>query len=342
MGMQDSYASHLGLGVAGSPLADTRLIRLLPADESLLARCWGQQATLRQVMPDAGLTHAVDFVARHLARQTVGIAFGGGGARGFAHIGVMKRFLERGVPLDYMAGCSIGVIPPGMHLIGKSFAEMEETFLQLQPQLTRWSVPRTSLFSNRALARVSHDMGGALCFEDLPLPFAMVAVDLAARTKVVLDRGPLWQAALASIALPGIFPPMVIGNQVLVDAALHEPVPVSTVRGMGADILLAVELSPQEQMMRPHAMQEAAEAEREQWQRGARSPHIVELLLRSFEMAMATISTHSVREADVVIRPQVHHVPLRQFSQGRKFVAAGSEAVEDALPALRQRLPWLS
>src|SRR5581483_2601882 len=94
IGAQDRYATQLGIGLAGTPLTNARLERLLPADLPLLERCWQQRASLSQLMPGAQLTKAIDFVARFIARQTVGIAFGGGGARGFAHIGVLKRLLE--------------------------------------------------------------------------------------------------------------------------------------------------------------------------------------------------------------------------------------------------------
>lgn len=346
MGVQDRYAAQLGLGVAGTPLADARLTRLLPADTPLLEQCWQQQATVGQVAPDAPLTKAVDFVARHIARQTVGIAFGSGGARGFAHIGIMKRLLEHGVPLDYIAACSIGVLASGMYLMGRSFTEIEETFLQMRQHINHWSFPRTSILSNKSLKRALRDLCGTLCFEDLPIPFAMVAVDLTTRTGVVLDRGPLWQAGLASVALPGIFPPVVIGKQVLMDAGMHDPVPISVVRKMGADILVAAELSvqapptPMTESARSTLTESGAEGSEKKGRAGL--PHIVDVLLRSYDVAMATISMHSVREADVVISPRLHRISLRQFSEGHQFVMAGYEAARDALPALQKRLPWLS
>ncbi|HKV01495.1 MAG TPA: patatin-like phospholipase family protein, partial [Ktedonobacteraceae bacterium] len=164
---------------------------------------------------------------------------------------------------------------------------------------------------------------------------------LATRAGVLLDRGLLWQAALASVALPGIFPPVLVGEHILMDAGMHDPVPIRLVRKMGADILLASELGGQE----PPALESATpwleEALRSQPQKRSRSPHIVDLLLRTYDLAMATIGMHSIREADIVIRPTLHRISLRQFSEGRKFVAAGREAVEQAMPELRKRLPWL-
>jgi NTE family protein len=330
IGVQDRYAAQLGRPIT----------HLLPADMPLLERCWEQQATLRQQAGEVELTNAVDFVARHIAHQTVGIAFGGGGARGFAHLGVLERLLHYGIPLDYIAACSSGIIAPGMYLIGKTITESEEIFLEIQRHIVQWSFPRTSIFSNKGLKRMLREYCGDLRFEDLKTPFSTVAVDLSTRAGVVLDRGLLWQAALASVSLPGIFPPVLVGEHILMDAGMHDPVPIRLVRKMGADILIASELGGQE----PPALENAApwfEESPYKELKPARSPHIIDLLLRTYDLAMATIGMHSIREADVVIRPRLYRISLRQFSEGRKFVAAGREAVEQSLPELRKRLPWL-
>ncbi len=331
IGVQDSYSAILGHTIT----------HLLPADFDLLEQCWDQQATLQQMTGVAELTKAVDFVARYIARQTVGIAFGGGGARGFAHLGVLERLLQYGIPLDYIAACSSGIIAPGMHLIGKSTVESEEIFLEIQRHIVQWSFPRTSIFSNKGLKRLLREHCGDLRFEDLLIPFATVAVDLSMRAGVVLDRGLLWQAALASVSLPGIFPPVLVGDHILMDAGMHDPVPIRLVRKMGADILIASELGGQE----PPALESATpwlEEASHKDLKSTRSPHIIDLLLRTYDLAMATIGMHSIREADIVIRPKLHRVSLRQFSEGRKFVAAGRESVDQALPELQKRLPWLT
>ena len=328
MGMQELYGRQIG----------HKVTRLLPADQDLLERCWQKRETPRQIVPEGALTRAIDFVARYIAHQTVGIAFGGGGARGFAHLGVLDGLLTHGVPLDYIAACSSGIITPGMYLIGKSIAESEEIFMEIQRHIVQWRIPRTSIFSNRGVQQMLHRLCGERRFEDLTTPFAMVAVDLSTRSGVVLDHGLLWQAGLASVALPGIFPPVVIGEHILVDAGMHDPVPIRLLRRMGADILLASELGGQE----PPALENAAAWMEERQDRvDTRSPHIIDLMLRTYDLAMATIGMHSIREADVVIRPKLYRISLRQFSEGRKFVASGREAVEQALPALQKRLPWL-
>ena len=338
IGLQEHYTSALHHPVT----------RLLPADNALLELGWQAQQPLHRIAPRAELTLTTQFVARHIAHQTLGIAFGGGGARGFAHLGVLERLLYHGIPLDYISACSSGIITPGMYLIGKSLAESEEIFLNIQRHLVQWRFPRTSIFSNKGMKRILEQLCGDMRFEDLTTPFAMVAVDLTTHSGVVLDHGPLWQAALASVALPGIFPPIRIGEHILVDAGMHDPVPIRLIRQMGADILLASELGEQEPLSLTSATPWIREAEAAQANslkgkkaKKERSPYIVDVLLRSYDVALATVGMHSIREADIIFRPKLHHVSLRQFSEGRKFIAAGREAVEMALPELRKRLPWL-
>ncbi|GHO93333.1 hypothetical protein KSF_033810 [Reticulibacter mediterranei] len=326
IGLQDHHAQQVGQTIK----------RLLPMDDALLQESWQQQQALSQLAPRAALSQAVQFVARHIAQQTVGIAFGGGGARGFAHVGVLAGLLEHGVPLDYISSCSIGTLAPGMHLMGKSLAEIEQAFLQIQQHIVQWRFPRTSVFSNRGIRMMLRSLCSDIRFEDLETPFAVVAADLSTRSGVVMERGPLWLAGLASVSLPGIFPPVIVGDHILVDAGMHDPVPIRLVRQMGADILLASELGEQEPPALTNATTWLQQAEKR-----PRAPHIVDTLLRSYDLAMATVGMHSIREADVVIRPKLHRVSLRQFSEGRKFILAGREAVEQVLPALRQRLPWL-
>ncbi|MFL5655310.1 MAG: patatin-like phospholipase family protein [Ktedonobacteraceae bacterium] len=330
IGVQDRYARRLGRSVT----------RLLPADTPLLEESWERRIALSEAAPHSVLTRAVDFVARHIAQLTVGIAFGGGGARGFAHLGAFERLLHYGIPVDYLAGCSIGTLPPSLYLMGKSFAESEALFLDIQHHVIRWGFPRMSIFSNRGLKRELQKRCGDLRFEDLLTPLAMIALDLTTRKEVVLDRGPLWLAVLASISIPGIFPPVTIGNHMLIDAGVHDPVPTRAVRKMGADILLSIDVDDREPLSLESATPWMEEANYT-LSRKSLSPHMVDVLLRAYEVSVSTINMHSDLEADVVIRPQTRSVSLLQFTRGPHLVAEGREAVEQSLPALRALFPWL-
>ncbi len=328
--LQDRYGKQLGRSVT----------RLLPADTPALEESWQRQMALSEAAPHSVLTQAVDFVGRHIAHLTVGIAFGGGGARGFAHLGAFERLLHYGIPVDYLAGCSIGVLPPTLYLMGKTFAESEQLFLDIHRHIVHLGVPRMSIFSNRGLKRVIRSHSRDLRFEDLPAPLAMVAVDLATRTEVVLDRGPLWLATLASVAIPGIFPPITIGKHMLIDAGMHDPVPTRAARKMGADILIGVDVDDREPLSLESATPWLEEAHYAPTRKSL-SPHFVDVLLRAYEISVSTINMHSNLEADVVICPQTRDVSLLQFARGPHLVVAGREAVEQSLPALRALFPWL-
>lgn len=330
IGVQDRYERRLGHSIT----------RLLPADTSLLDESWKGRTALCEIAPHAALTQAVDFVARHIAHLTVGIAFGGGGARGFAHLGAFERLLRYGIPVDFLTGCSIGVLPPSLYLMGKSFAESEALFLDIHRHIMRPGLSCVSIFSNRGLKREIRRHCGDVRFEDLTAPFAMIALDLSTRTEVLLDRGPLWLAALASVSLPGIFPPITIGNHMLIDAGMHDPVPTRAARKMGADILLGLDVDDRKPLSLESATPWMEEAKYTP-ARKSLSPHMIDVLLRACEVSQSTINMHSDLEADVVIRPQTHSVSLLQFSKGPQLVAAGREAVEQALPSLREVLPWM-
>ena len=171
--------------------------------------------------------------------------------------------------------------------------------------------------------------------------YRVLLVDKARFPSDTVSTHVIWQAGLASVSMPGAFPPVLVGTRFLIDAGMYDPVPVSVVKEMGADILIASALRGQN-LAYAGATSMLDGKEHNQKKRAPRSPHIVDLLLGSYSIAMTTISTHSMREADAVIQPKLHRVPLYQFSGGHKFVAAGYEAVEEALPALQKQLPWLA
>src|SRR5258708_2901231 len=133
---------------------------------------------------------------------------------------------------------------------------------------------------------------------------------------------PIWQAGLASVSVPAVFPPVLIGKHALIDGGMHDPIPVSVIKEMGADILIASALRGQN-LVHGSATDTLPRTQHNRHKRAPRSAHIVDMLLHSYSIAMTTISMHSMREADVVIQPKLHRVPLYHFSEGHKFVMAG-------------------
>jgi len=182
-------------------------------------------------------------------------------------------------------------------------------------------------------------MGPTVQFRELAIPFAAIATDLATGREVILQSGLVWRAVQASVSIPGIFPPTVIADRYLVDGGLVNPVPGRTVRDMGADIVVAVDL------MSPTALAEVTEGPRT----GSvtvprrRAPNLVEMLWRSTEIMQGEITVRSAAMADVTIQPKLGRSRWSDFShRGRSFIAAGEEAARGALPELRRLLPFLT
>ena len=312
-------------------------VRRLPEDSSLLQQMLRQEGPFTEARPGSPLSRAVSRLARHIGEMEVGLALSAGGARGLAHVGVLRVLEENAVPIDYIAGCSIGAVVGGLYAGGMSPAEIERRLPEAYRKLIRWTVPFTSIWSDAGLRQVLRKAQPTAQFQHLAIPFAAIATDLASGHEVVLQDGLLWPAVQASVSVPGIFPPTVIAGRYLVDGGLVDPVPSHVVRAMGANIVVAVELT-----------NSAARAERTasplrgSAKPGGRAPNLVEMLWRSNEIMQGEITARSAATADVTIQPRLGRSRWSDFRhRGRSFVAAGEEAAKDALPELRRLLPFL-
>jgi NTE family protein len=186
-------------------------------------------------------------LARRIARRRVGLALGGGGARAFAHIGVLDVFERAGIPIDVLAGTSGGAIVAGMAARDWDSARIAEFLL---PRWTRrgvidWGlIPWVSLLRGRKLERIGRDAGEGLRLEELTRPFVAVATDLVTGDEVRLRRGDGWTAVRASLTVPGVFPPVRVGDRYLVDGGAINNLPADAAREAGADIVIGVNVSP--------------------------------------------------------------------------------------------------
>ncbi|MBR3921936.1 MAG: patatin-like phospholipase family protein, partial [Kiritimatiellae bacterium] len=175
----------------------------------------------------------------------VGIALGGGGARGIAHLGVYQRLVEIGVPIHCIAGTSIGAIVGAIVAAGNLDAALEwcsePDWKKLPKLMLETSLTSKALTPGRRVEELLDGLIVAKDFKDLKIPFAAVATDLHTGEKVVMKEGNLLSAVRASMSIPGVFPPVERDGRVLVDGQLVDPVPVSVCRAMGADAVIAVD-----------------------------------------------------------------------------------------------------
>lgn len=333
-----------GLPLSARGRAALRLVlteappQLRPTVETLDLLTGELGAPVRGVLPGGTVTAstgAVAALARWLVGQRIGLALGAGGAKGFAHLGAL-RVLERvGVPLDCVAGVSIGAIVGAAVAMRVDSAWIAGAFKRGVSRVFRPTLPLYSILSNRVLGAWlrSEEMFGRHRIEGLPLPFAVSAADLTEGREIVVRQGPVWKAVLASAAIPGIYPPVNVGRHWLVDGGVVNPVPVSTAQLLGADIVIAVDLS---EPLAPRQEPDLDERARE-----PRPPRLPTNILRSRDIMMSEIRAHTLGEPSVLIKPAVRTVALSDFGEGAQFIEAGAAAAEAILPQLRERLPWL-
>lgn len=316
-----------------------RPVRRIPKDSSLLQQMLREKAPLTEARPELPFSRALDKLARHIGEMELGLALGAGAAKGFAHVGVLRVFEENAIPIDYVAGCSVGAIVGALYAGGIPPAEIERRLQGADRKLIRWTLPITSIWSDAGLRQLLRERAPTVQFlQELAIPCVAIATDLVTGREVVLRDGLVWRAVQASVSIPGIFPPTVIGGRYLVDGGLVSPVPSHAVRAMGANIVVAVDL------MSPAAQVEVTGSPRGGSAKPSRRrPNLVEMLWRSNEIMQGEITARSAATADVTIQPKVGRSRWSDFSRrGRDFVAAGEEAARDALPELRRLLPFLA
>jgi NTE family protein len=278
---------------------------------------------------------ALGSVARDLAGLRVGLALGGGSSKGYAHLGVLRALASAGVSFDCVAGTSIGASMAMGHALGLQPEELADLLDRFAKQAFRPRVPRRSLLSASGLRKELRSLLGEACFEDAELPAAVAAADLATQREVVFTRGLIWPALLASMAIPGIYPPQIVSGMTLVDGGVVNPVPSSAAANLGSDTVIAVRLSGGQ----PAVWGELTAAEG-----SGRTPSIVAVILGTIEIMQGKIAANTAAAATILITPafsEEDSIPLRHFTQGRRYLELGEDAAEAALPRIRAALPWL-
>ncbi len=258
------------------------------------------------------------------SRKRVGLALGGGAARGLAHIGVLRVIEREGIPVDLITGTSIGAIVGALYAQGKKADEILEIARDFGTHrlsyLVDMSLPRTGLVKGKKLEDKLAQLYEGAKFTDLKLPFKCMATDLDTGKVVVMDKGLVWTAVRASISLPVILALTSRENKYLVDGGLVDPVPVDVVRNMGADIVIAVNVMPD--------TKNKSESE----------PGIFDVIMQTISIMNSHLVKESLAGADIVIEPDVARFKLSDFHKVDECVSAGEEAADNAVPAINKLL----
>ncbi len=257
------------------------------------------------------------------ARPKIALVLGGGAARGFAHVGVIRALEQEKIPIDMIVGTSVG------SLIGAIYANDRNSF---DLEWTAFTLGKDDLFDYGIFSAIT-GMGLAkgdkleefvrtkvptANIEDLKIPFAAVATDLNRGARVVLDKGPVAKAVRASSAIPGVFNPVEYQGKLLVDGGVMDNIPISVARGKGADIVIAVDIS--ENVVNFNIT------------------NIVDVVLQAVNIMFDENTKNKKKDADVLVTPAVGDVGMLDFTQKKRCMQAGIEATQKAMPEIKKKI----
>jgi NTE family protein len=255
-----------------------------------------------------------------MSRKKIGLALSGGGARGFAHVGVLKVFAEHNIPVDFIAGTSIGSVVGGALASGMSVDQIEQMAGEVRwRNMTRPSFSPIALLSNAPMGKFLERHLPVSRFEEMKIPFAAIACDLKTAACIAFkDRGDVIPAIRASCAVPAVFAPITIDERTLVDGGVIAPLPVDAAIEMGADIVIAVDL------LSSGATFKTTPAT------------AMGMLFRSAMILLRAASNNQTHKPNVLIVPDIAHIRPDRLNQRMDCLERGEEAARAAIDEIKQ------
>ena len=259
----------------------------------------------------------------------IGLALGGGAARGLAHIGVLEVLEKEGIPIDMIAGTSAGAAIGALYAQGKHASQIKDLALNMGwkqlVSLVDLALPRSGFIEGTRIKNLLKSIIGDIEFSDLRIPLACVTTDIRSGEEVVISQGSVLEGVRASISIPVIFTAVKWQDRYLVDGGLVNPVPVSTVREMGADFIIAVNVIPDigDRTQRPQEF---------------KAPGIFHVMLQSIYIATYSLVRSSLEGADIVIEPQVTHIGYGDFHRVRDCISQGELAAQESIPKIKKQV----
>lgn len=251
----------------------------------------------------------------------IGLALGGGFARGIAHVGVLKVLEAENIPISYVAGTSVGALIGAAYCSGVTPAELEELATRVRfRDLARWTLSRYGFATNLRMIGFLNKILKAKTFEELRIPLAVTATDFVSGEGVVFRSGPLADPVRASCAYPGVFLPVTVNGRLLVDGMLAHSLPSKPVREMGADRVIAVNL-------------------KSTWSSADGPRHIFDVIGQCFSIAQDMNCAQSRACADLIIEPDATGFRYDDFEHSDELVRIGEQATRASLPEIRKWMP---
>jgi NTE family protein len=302
---------------------------------------------------------ALERLARRLGGIKVGLALGTGAALGHSLIGILKVFKREGIPLDMIAGTSIGSLVGGFTALGLEPEEIEDLAARIDKSWVYenlfWdlTLPRTGLFAGQTLLRFIRSYFGTREFHELELPFACVSTDIETGEEVVLKEGRVAEAIRASCGLPLIFSPMRIGGRYLVDGGLVNPVPTSVISDMGADILLAINLTmpapdrPRKPTARHGQGVLNAPVDLKKLKELAlpevlKAPNLLDVFFQMIYTMEFEVAQSRLAMAHVVIHPDLKGFSWTEMHRAKELIRAGERVAEQYVPQIKALIPYFA
>ena len=265
-------------------------------------------------------------LARMLTGNAVGIVLSGGGARGFAHIGVIRALREAGIPIDLCGGTSIGSIIASGVAAGWDNAQLvsrhRRTFVSRNP-IGDYTLPLVSLASGKRVSRLLRSEVGNMDIEDLALPFFCISADLAGASMVVHRTGPLWRCLRASVAIPGILPPVFHDQQILVDGGVLNHLPVDVMQTFARGPVIGVDAGSDMSLVACDDIDEMSVLTRLRRLRSGRVPNIFQLLLRAGSLSTKRVTAANREQSSILLTPRLEGIDILDWSAFDRAIEAG-------------------
>ncbi|MBZ4687157.1 MAG: hypothetical protein PWQ96_2380 [Clostridia bacterium] len=252
----------------------------------------------------------------------VGLVLSAGSSRGFAHLGVLKVLKDAGIPIDVIAGTSIGSVFGALYASGSDIDLLIKMTEHLkQQQYMDVSVPRWGLIKGKKIEELLKLLTKGLTFEELNIPLYVVAVDIENGEEVVFSKGPVYQAVRASISIPGIFEPQRINGKLYVDGAVLNTLPINLVKEHGVDITIAVEVKYGGIIGKHKSIN-----------------NIFDVILHSIDLMQLDHVKKCYEEADILIKPDLSHINPNRFDSAMESISIGMEAAQKVLPQIKEAI----
>jgi NTE family protein len=254
-----------------------------------------------------------------MRKPKIGVALGSGGAKGFAHIGVIKVLEDAGIPIDYMAGSSMGALICALYGVGHNYESMKKLAITFNRRhYLDFTVPRVGFITGQKVTGLIKAITHQKNFEDCRLPISIVATDILNGERVVFQSGELYKAVRASISIPGIFMPVRLDGHLLVDGGVIDRVPATIVREMGADIVIAVDVGEFTPKSDVHS--------------------IFDVIIQSIDIMQDQIVRLQHSSADLLLKPPVTEFHSKTFTNIDKIIKVGEDTAERHLTEIKEMI----